>query len=90
MKTHYNHRLDVQRESYGPSGVKLPLPHDIATRTSRLHVGVAKSMQSADEEHVATTAAVATMMFLVKGIVKDIAVGSSTGAVDTHVGSARS
>ena len=45
-------------------------------------------MQSADAEHVVTTAAVATMVLLVKGIVKDIAVGSSTAAVDTHVVSA--
>ena len=42
-------------------------------------------MQSADAEHVATTAAVVTMVLPVKGILKDIAVGSSTGAVDAHV-----
>ena len=42
-------------------------------------------MQSADAEHVVTTAAVATMVLLVKGTVKDIAVGSATGAVDTHI-----
>ena len=41
-------------------------------------------MQSADAEHVVTTAAVATMVLLVQGTVKDIAVGSATGAVDTH------
>ena len=71
-----------RRESYAPSGVKLPPPHDIITQTSPLHVGVAESAQSADAEYVVTTAAVATMVFPVKGIVKDIAVGSSTGAVD--------
>ena len=36
-------------------------------------------MQSTDAEHVVTTAAVITMVFPVKGIVKDITVGSSTG-----------
>ena len=71
-----------RRESYAPSGVKLPPPHDIITQMSPLHVGVAESAQSADAEYVVTTAAVATMVFPVKGIVKDIAVGSSTGAVD--------
>ena len=35
-------------------------------------------------EHVVTTVAVATMVLHVKGIVKDIAVESSTGAMDTH------
>ena len=44
----------------------------------------------ADAEYVVTTAAVAMMVLPVKGIVKDITVGSSTGAVDTHVVSARS
>ena len=67
-----------QRESYAPSGVKLPPPHDIVTQTSPLHVGVAESVQSADAEHVVT----------VKGIVKDIAVGSSTGAVGLEFGQA--
>ena len=55
-----------------------------------LHIGVAESVQHADAEYVITTAAVAMMVLSVKGIVKDIAVGSSTGAVDTHVVSARS
>ena len=41
-------------------------------------------MPSADAEHVVATAAVATMVLHVKGIVKDIAVESSTGAIDTH------
>ena len=77
-----------QRESYAPSGVKLPPPHDIVTQTSPLHVGVAESVQSGHAEHVVTTAAVATMVHPVKEIVKDIAVDSSTGAVDTHVLSA--
>ena len=45
-------------------------------------------MQSADAGHVVTTAAVATMVFPVEGIVKDIAVGSSTETVDTHAVSA--
>ena len=62
-----------------PSGVKLPPPHDIATQTSPLHVGIAESLQSTDAEHVVITAAVITMVFPVKGIVKDITVGSSTG-----------
>ena len=39
-------------------------------------------------EYVVTTVAVATMVLPVKGIVKDIAVGASTGAVDTNVVSA--
>ena len=68
--------------------MKLPQPHDIVTQTSPLHVGVAESVQSANAEHVVTTAAVATMVLPDKGIVKDIAVDSSTGAVDTHVESA--
>ena len=65
-------------------GEKLPPPHDIATQTHPLYIGVAESVQSADAEHVVTTAAVATMVLLVQGTVKDIAVGSATGAVDTH------
>ena len=40
-----------QRKSYAPSGVKLPPPHDIATQTPPLHIGVAESVQSADAEH---------------------------------------
>merc|ERR1719434_489450 len=74
-----------QRESYAPSGVKLPPPHDIATQTPPLHIGAAESVQSADEEHVVTTAAVATMVLPFKGTVNDITVGSATGAVDTQV-----
>ena len=75
-------------ESYVPSGLKLPPPHGIAMQTLPLHVGVRESVQFADEEYVATTAAVATMVFPVKRMVKDIAAGSSSGAVDTHVCSA--
>ena len=74
-----------QRESNAPSGVKLSPPHDIATQTHPLHIGVAESVQSADAEHVVTTTAVATMVILVRGTMKDIAVCSGTGAVDTHV-----
>ena len=40
-----------QRKSYASSGVKLPPPHDIATQTPPLHIGVAESVQSADAEH---------------------------------------
>ena len=40
-----------QRELYAP-------PHDIATQTPPLHVGVAESVPSVDAEHVVTTAAV--------------------------------
>ena len=72
-------------ESYAPSGLKPPPPHGIAMQTLPLHVGVKESVQSADAEYVVITAAVATMVFPVKGTVKDIAVGSSTGAVDAHV-----
>ena len=72
-------------ESYAPSGLKLPPPHAIAMQTLPLHVGIKESVQFADEEYVAITAAVATMVFAAKGTVKDIAVGSSTGAVDTRV-----
>ena len=43
-------------------------------------------MQSAGADHVVTTAAVVTVVLPVKGIVKDIAVGSSTGAVDSDDG----
>ena len=45
-------------------------------------------MKSADAEHLVTTAVVATTVLPVKGIVEDIAVSSSTGAVDTHIVSA--
>ena len=38
-------------------------------------------MQSADAEHVVTGTAVATLVLPVKGMVEDIAVCSSTGAV---------
>ena len=72
-----------QRKSYAPSGVKLPSPHDVVTQTSPLHVSFAESVPSADAEHVVTTTVVATMMLHVKGIVKDIAVDSATGAADT-------
>ena len=77
-----------QRESYSPSGMKLPPQRDIVTQISPLHVGIAESVQSADTKHVVTTAVVATMVFPVKGIVEDIAAGASTGAVDMHVVSA--
>ena len=73
-----------QKESYAPWGVKLP-PHDIATQTPRLHIGVAESVQYADEEHVGSIAAVASIGLPAKGTVKDIAVGFATGAVDMHV-----
>ena len=66
-----------QNESYAPSGMKLPPPHDIATQTPPLHVGIADSMQSVDADHMIATAAVATMVLPVKGIVQDITVGSS-------------
>ena len=74
-----------QRESYAPSGEKLPPPHGIAMQILPLHVGVKESVQFAGEEHVVTTTAVATMVLPVKGMMKDIVVGSSTGAVDMHV-----
>ena len=44
-------------------------------QTPQLHVG----------EYVVTTVAVATMVLPVKGMVKDIVVGSSTGVVDKNV-----
>ena len=47
-------------------------------------------MWHTDVEYVITKAAMATMVLPDKGTVKDIAVGSSTGAVDTHVVSAKS
>ena len=68
--------------------MKLPPPRDIVTQISPLHVGVAELVQSADAKHVVTTAAVAAMVFPIKGIVEDIAAGSSAGAVDMHVMSA--
>ena len=61
--------------------MKLPHPHGIAMQTLPLDIGV---KEFAGEEHVVMTTAMATMVFPVKGMVKDIAVGSSTGAVDTH------
>ena len=38
-----------ERESYAPSGVKLPPPHGIAMQTLPLHVGVKESVQFAGE-----------------------------------------
>ena len=40
--------IATQRESYAPSGVKLPPSHDMATQAPALHIGVAESVQSAD------------------------------------------
>ena len=77
-----------QRESYAPSRMKLPTPHDIVTQTTRLHIGVAESVQSAPAEHVDTTAAMAATVFPVKGTAEDIAVGSSTGVVALEFGQA--
>ena len=57
-------------------------------QTPQLYVKVVKSVLYADAEYVVTTAAMATMVLPVKGVVKNIAVGSSTGAMDTHVVSA--
>ena len=57
-----------------------PPPHDIATQTPPLPVGFEESVQSADAEHVVTTAAMITMVLPVEGIVKDIAVSSPTEA----------
>ena len=57
----------------------------MATQAPALHIGAAESMQSADAEHVDTTAAVASMVLPAKVTVKDIAAGSTAGAVDTHV-----
>ena len=56
----------------------------MATQAPALHIGVAESVQSADAEHVDTTAA-ASMVLPAKVTVKDIAAGSTDGAVDTHV-----
>ena len=67
------------------SGMKLPPPHGITTQTLPLHIGVAELMQSADAVHVAMTATVATMVLPVIGTPKDVAIGSATGPVDTHV-----
>ena len=54
-----------------------------ATKALAQHIGVAESVQSADAEHEDTTAAVATMVLPAKMTVKDIATGSTAGAVDT-------
>ena len=74
-----------QRESYAQSEVKLPPSHDITTHTPPLHIGVVESVQSADAEHVVSTAAAATTVLPVKRAVNDITAGSAAGAVDTHV-----
>ena len=74
-----------QRESYAPSGEKLPPPQDIATHTLTLHIGAAESEQSAEDKHVVTAVVVAAMVLPESGTVNDITVGSATGAVDTHV-----
>ena len=47
-------------------------------------VGVAESVQSAEDGHLVTAGAVAAMM-LPEMILKDTTVGSNTGAVDTSV-----
>ena len=57
----------------------------MATQAPALHIGVAESVQSADVEHVDTTAAMASMVLPVKETVQDITAGSTAGAVDTHV-----
>ena len=77
--------IATQRETYAPTGVKLPPSHNMATQAPALHIGVAESVQSADAEHVDTTAAVASMVLPAKVTVKDIAAGSTAGAVDTNV-----
>ena len=55
---------------------------DTSTRTAH---EVAEPVQSADAEHMDTTAAVASMVLPAKVTVKDIAAGSTAGAVDTNV-----
>ena len=73
----------------GPAPVcralKLQPSHDMAKQAPALHIGAAESKQSADAEHVDTTAAVASMVLPTKVTVKDTAAGSTAGAVDTHV-----
>ena len=59
--------------------------HDMATQAPELHIGAEESKQSADAEHVDPTAAVATMVLPTKETVKDIAAGSTAGAMDPHV-----
>ena len=68
-----------------PSGVKVPPSHDMATQAPELHIGATEPVQSANAEHVETTAAVATMVLLAKVTVKDNAACSKAGAVDTHI-----
>ena len=46
--------------------MKLPPSHDMATQAPALHIGVAETVQSADAEHVDTTAAVASKVLPVK------------------------
>ena len=57
----------------------------MATQAPALHIRVAESVQSAEAEHVNTTAAVASMVHLAKVTVKDIAAGSTAEAMDSHV-----
>ena len=73
------------RKSYAPSGVKLPPPHCVVTRTHPLHIEVEESVQSADPEYVVSIVAAATTVLPVKGTVNDITAGFATGSVDTHV-----
>ena len=82
MKTHCNHRLHVVPKRIVCT---IGIETSTATRASPmqtlpLHVGVKESVQFAGEEHVVTTAAVATMVFPVKGTPKDVAVGSANWA----------
>ena len=65
--------------------MKNPPSHDKATQAPALHIGAAESVQSAEAKHVVTTTAVASMELPVKVTVKDIAAGSTAGAVDTDV-----
>ena len=68
-----------------PSGVKVPPSHDKATQAPELRIGATEPVQSANAEHVETTAAAATMVLLAKVTVKDNAACSQAGAVDTDV-----
>ena len=55
--------------------------HKTSPHTLTLHIGAAESEQSAEDKHVVTAA----MVLPESGTVNNITVGSTTGAVDTHV-----
>ena len=77
--------IATQRESYAPSGVKHPPSHDMATQAPALHIETAEPVQSADAEYKGHNSCSGIDGAYCQRTVKDIAAGSSAGAVDTKI-----